>query len=88
MLQSGEVDGVCADATANLQHLLAPPALKLGKPRDMWFHEVFAGFHFIKVFPRSDRFGRMTDVAGTAVPRSPAPLQWPPDGTPPPPGAS
>src|SRR4029077_13499955 len=44
-----EIDRVCPDSATNLQHCLAPPALELGKTRDMRLHEILSRFDFIEV---------------------------------------
>src|SRR5260370_8583107 len=64
----GEVDRVRTDPAADLEHLLAAPALEFGELGDVWFDEVLAGFDLVEVLARSDRVGRVADVAGPPVP--------------------
>jgi hypothetical protein len=63
-----EIDGVGADAAADLEHLLSVPAIELGKSRDMRLDEVFARLHLVVVFASPDRLGGMADIARARIP--------------------
>ena len=65
---AGEVDGVRADAAADLQHLFAPPALEFCELGDVRLDKVLTRFHFVEVFPRAYRLRGMRDVARPRVP--------------------
>ena len=65
---AGEIDGVRANAAADLQNFFAAPAFEIRESRDMRLDEIFASFHFIEVFARADGLRGVADVTGTAVP--------------------
>jgi hypothetical protein len=65
---TGEIYGVCADATPNLENLLSPPAFELRERRDMRFHTVFPVFHFMEILFRTNRLRGVPNVTGTDVP--------------------
>src|ERR1051325_851165 len=63
-----EIDSVGTDATADLQHTFARPALKLGKIRYVRFNKILARLDLVKVFPGPEGRTRMPDIAGPPVP--------------------
>src|SRR5260370_1198496 len=65
---AGEVNGIGADAAADLENLFAAPARELRECRYVILHKVFARLDLVEVFLRADRRGGMADVAGTLVP--------------------
>src|SRR5207245_4767600 len=63
-----EVDGVGADAAADLEHFLAAPELELSELRDVGLDEILASLDLIEILARADRVGRVADIAGPSVP--------------------
>src|SRR5262249_9434142 len=63
-----EIDGIGADTTTDLQDLLAAPASEFGEGGDMRLDVGLSPLAFVATVPRSDRLGRMADVAGARIP--------------------
>jgi hypothetical protein len=71
-----KIRGIRTDSATDLQHPLSPPLFEFREFRDVRFHAVFPGFHFIKIFPRSYLLRRMPDVARPLAPVVSHPLDF------------
>src|SRR5262249_8234690 len=67
---TGEINCIGPDSTSDLQNFLFPPALELGKPRNMRLNKILAFFDLIKIVTRPDLFCGVANIARSAIPET------------------